>query len=222
MRRISFCFFFGIVASSLFSVPLLGQANICEGVRLTLEDKDVHFSSDCGENPKWRYVVRSPNSSYLEFEIGKAFTAKLKGKEFPDEMYVGCIVIVNPRYPLGCTFSPNYIGFQGRALIAPGHVGTVGLILSDRDNDSNRLEVSQELRNHYGNFDIGIDIEGKGKSFWAPCTGRSSFTIGLDALIEEADKDKPGSELSIISVHGGTQVYRNTTRLGFKECKPPE
>lgn len=201
-------------------LPAHGQGNVCEGVRLTIEDKDVHFSSDCGANPKWRYVVENPNSSYLEFEIGKAFTAKLKGNEFPGQQFVGCIVIVTPRYPKGCTFSPNYIGFQGRAVISADHVGTVGLGLSDPDNEDNRLKVWEDLRTHSGNFDIGIDLEGKGKTFWAPCTGRSTFTIGLEAQINEANEEKPGRELSMISVHSGTQVYRNTTKLGFKECDP--
>lgn len=221
MRTLGLIVFLTTLAHAFFPAAH-GQGNVCEGVRLTLENKDVHFSRNCGKNPKWRYVVESPNSSYLEFEIGKAFTAKRKGKEFPGQEFVGCIVVITPRYPRGCTFSPNYIGFQGRAVISANHVGTVGLGLSDPNNDANRLKVWEDLRTHSGNFDIGIDLEGKGNSFWAPCTGKATFAIGLEAHIDEVNEEKPGRELSLITVHSGTQVYRNTTKLGFKECDPPE
>lgn len=203
-------------ASSLFAQ----QDNVCEGVRLSLGEKDVMFSDDCGQSPRWEYVVESDGSSYFLFELGKGFIARKHDGKFPDDNYVACQIQVTPRYPVGCTFSPNYIAFQGHAKIANKHKARISMILADRYNQKNRLYyVRGNITEDLGDFSIEGDIEGSKQTFWAPCTGRAEFGISLLAEVEDIDQSDPGKGLSFITVQNGSQVYRNTTRLGFKPCK---
>lgn len=210
------------VAASLLLTSAQGLANsedVCKNVTLTVDK--VVFDSSCGKSPEWTYVDK-PQASYFEFLLDNGFVAKKHLDKYPGEEYTACLITIVARYPKGCTFSPSYVGFFGHANIAPGHSGRVGLTLIDVNDTENQLEFgTKEFVNSSKNFAIKKDLtKNGGKGFWAPCKGKAWLHYSLFARIKDQDESRPGQFLSSITVDEGTGVYRNTAKLGFKECDP--
>lgn len=221
MQSRSLAILVSIALSSFAQGSDLRSVSYCEDARLELRPHDIAFSAGCGKNPHWQYVVEGTGSSYLDFTFGEGIIARKKVGKYPGQDDVECTITMHPKYPLGCTFSPSYVGFRGTANINRNHNGAATITLTDADDPLKTIKASSPpLRGNLGEFAMGFELDTERRALWAPCTGEATLTYRLRLTIANLDPNRPGQFLSFIRQRKGAIEIHPSGGLGFRPCVP--